>query len=111
MDPGEHLVGTRALNTLSRELLGHLIQLTVNELILLFLAHLEVVLLLQCLDHAAEVHANEALEKAIYGVCFVDVVFLHDLVGEVGASPEGKTLGLAESVVAVQEDILDLRKR
>ena len=63
-----------ALLALGRELL---IELTSHELVLLFLAHLEVVL-------------------------------LHHLVGEIGTCFECKTLGLAEGVVTVEEDVFDL---
>ena len=59
-------------------------------------------------DHAAEVHADELAEQAINGVGFVDIVLLANLVGELRASFEGETLRLAESVVTVEEDVLDL---
>ena len=35
-------------------------------------------------------------------------MFLEDLVGEVGASLESKTLGENEGVVAVEKNVLDL---
>ena len=35
-------------------------------------------------------------------------MLLEHLVGEVGTCLEGKTLGLAEGVVTVEEDVLDL---
>ena len=102
MSPLQHLVGSWALDAALGELLRDFIKLTRDERILLFIAHLEVVLLHESLDHAAEVHAHEVGEEAI------DVVLLHDLVGEVGAGFEGETLRLAESVVTVEEDIFDL---
>ena len=110
VSPLQLLVRTWALHTASGQLLGDLVELTVDELVLLIFTHLEVMLLHESLDHPAEVHAHEVGEEAIDGVGLVDVVLLHDLVGKVGACFEGETLRLAESVVAVEEDILDLNK-
>lgn len=108
MSPLQHLVGSWALHAALGELLRDFLELTGDERLLLFIAHLEVVLLHESLDHAAEVHAHEVGEEAIDGVFLVDVVLLHDLVGEIGAGFESETLRLAESVVAVEEDIFDL---
>jgi len=52
--------------------------------------------------------ADEVLEEGVDIVASVDVVLLEDLVGELGASLEGQALGLAEGVVAVEQDVLDL---
>ena len=108
LHPLQLLIGARALNTLLGELLRDFLKFTTDELVLLFLWHAEVVLLLQTEDHVAEVVAYEVLEEAINGVGLVDVVLLHDLVGEVGACFESETLRLAESVVTVEEDVFDL---
>lgn len=67
-------------------------------------------LLLKADEHVAEVVADEILKEAVGGVAGIDVVLLEHLVGEVGTCLEGQTLGLAKGVVAVEEDVLDLRK-
>lgn len=65
-------------------------------------------LLLEADEHVAEVVADKVLEERVGVIAGVDVVLLEYLVGEVGTGLEGKTLGLAESVVTVEEDVLDL---
>jgi hypothetical protein len=44
----------------------------------------------------------------VHGVAVGDVVLFEDLIGEVGAGFEGELLRENESVVAVEENILDL---
>ena len=86
-------------------------QFFVDILIELLGVHCEVVLLLQTDHHAAEVLADKAFEEAVGGVAMRDAIFLEELVGQVAASFEGEFLGQAERVVAVEEDVLDLRLR
>lgn len=107
-DPLELLCDTRALLALGRELLRHLVKLTSHELILLLLAHREVVLLLQSDEHVAEVVPDEVFEKGVDIVGDINVVLLHHLIGEIGTCFEGETLGLAEGVVTVEEDVFNL---
>lgn len=109
LSPLQHLVGTWALLALRRELLRHLVELTRDEFVLLFVAHLDVVLLHEPLDHAAEVHTDKVCQETVDGVPLVDVVLLHDLIGEISAGLEGETLRHAEGVVTVEEDVFDLK--
>jgi hypothetical protein len=67
------------------------------------------VLGLQGIEHAAEVVADKVFEQLLSGVLVVDLVLCEDLIGELGAGLESQTLRLAERVVAVEEDVLDLR--
>jgi hypothetical protein len=53
--------------------------------------------------------AHEVFEEAVGGVGSVDLVLGEDLIGEVGTSLEGDTLGLAQGVVTVEEDVLALQ--
>ena len=92
------------------ELLGDAAEFLCNVVVEFLRSHGEVVLLLQADAHATEVLANEVVEERLGGVPGVDVVLLHDLVGQVGASLEGEVLTEAEGVVAVEEDILDLAR-
>lgn len=66
-------------------------------------------LLLETDAHAAEVLADEVFEEGLGGVTGVDVMLLQDLVGEVGTGLEGEVLAEAQCVVAVEEDVLDLK--
>jgi hypothetical protein len=108
LHPLELLSHARALSALLRELLGDLAELTSHEVVLLLLWHLEVVLLLQAENHVAEIVPHEVFEQRVGVVSGLDVVLLHDLVGEIRTCLERQTLGLAERVVAVEEDVLDL---
>jgi hypothetical protein len=108
LDPLELLSHAWALGALLGELLGDLAKLTGNEVLLLLVRHGEVVLLLQADEHVAEVVADEVFEEGVGVVGGIDVVLLHHLVGEISTSLERQTLGLAEGVVAVEEDVFDL---
>jgi hypothetical protein len=67
------------------------------------------VFLLQPDHHPAEVLADEVFEEVVGGVAGLDAMFLEELVGQVAASFECEFLGQAKRVVAVEEDVLDLR--
>jgi hypothetical protein len=108
LDPLELLGHAWALGALLGELLGDLAKLTGNEVLLLLVRHGEVVLLLQADEHVAEVVADEVFEEGVGVVGGIDVVLLHHLVGEISTGLERQTLGLAEGVVAVEEDVFDL---
>jgi hypothetical protein len=108
LDPLQLLSHTWALLALGTELLGDLVELTSNEALHIVVWHGEVVLLLEALEHVTEVVADEVFEKRVGVVFGVDVVLLHHLVGEVCTCFEGEPLRLAEGVVAVEEDVLDL---
>ena len=103
----------RTLNSLLTELLGDRAELARHEVIDVLVTHGEAVLLLQTVEHAAEVVADVVLEQLGTGVVrrVLDIVLLHHLVGEVGAGLESKMLRLDERVVAVEHDVLDLRRR
>jgi hypothetical protein len=64
--------------------------------------------LLEVDHHATEILTNEFLEKLVHGVAFWLAILLQELVGEISASLEGKTLGQAESIIAVKKNVLDL---
>jgi hypothetical protein len=66
------------------------------------------VLLLQTNHHAAEVLADEVLEEAMSRVAFLDAMLLEELVGQVAAGFECEFLREAKSVVAVEQNVLDL---
>lgn len=68
-------------------------------------------LLLEADEHVAEVVAYEIFEERVDIVSGIDVVLLHHLIGEIGTCFEGETLRLAESVVAVEEDVFGLLYR
>ena len=108
LGPLELLRHARALGALLAELLGDAVELHADVFLDFVLLHLEVVLLLQAEEHVAEVVANEVLQEAVGVIAGIDLVLLEHLVGEIGASLEGETLGLAERVIAVEEDVLDL---
>ena len=109
MHPREHLIGTGTFLTPGGEFLGDLLKLTGDVRILLLLAHCEVVLLLQTYDHVTEVVPDEVRQEAVDRVGFTDVVLLHNLIGEISACFERKTLRLAKRIVTVQEDVFDLQ--
>ena len=108
LGPLELFGDTGALDALLGELFDDLAELTVDELVNLVAAHLEIVLLLQAEEHVAEVVADKVLEERVGVIVGVNVVLLEYLVGEIGACLEGKTLRLAEGVVTVEEDVFDL---
>lgn len=83
-------------------------KLFVDVFLELISGHLEVVLLLQADHHATEVLTDEVLKESFDGVALRDFVHLKEFIGEIGAGFKGQTLGEAESVVAVKEDVLDL---
>jgi len=66
------------------------------------------VLLLQSVEHAAEVLADKVFEQLVRRVVGVDLVLVQQLVGQIGAGFEGEALRHHERVVAVEEDIFDL---
>ena len=108
LEPCQLVTCTWALLALLGELGSDATKFLVDVLLDLVIWHLEVVLLLEIGDHASEVLAYELLEELVDSVAFFLVVLLEKLVGEVCTSFEGETLGEAESVVTVEEDILDL---
>jgi len=71
----------------------------------------EVVLVAQREQHAAEVLADEFGHQGGAGIVGLDVVFGEDGVGELGAGREGEGFGEDEGVVAVEEEGGDLRGR
>jgi hypothetical protein len=71
--------------------------------------HFEVVLLLQSLEHVAEVVADELFKERVCVIFGVYLVLCEYLIAEIGTCFESETLRLTERVVAVKEDILDLR--
>jgi hypothetical protein len=102
---------TGALLALLGQLLGDGTEFLVDVLLKLLGRHLEAVDLLEVDHHATEVLANKLLEELVDGVALALAMLLEKLVGEVGASLEGKTFGEAESVITVEQDVLDLMKR
>ena len=62
-------------------------------------------------EHVAKVVADEVLKERIGIIAGVDLVLLEHLVGEIGTCLEGETLRLAEGVVTVEEDVLDLERQ
>ena len=108
LDPLQLLRHTGALLALGTELLGDLVELTSHEALHVVVGHGEVVLLLEALEHVAEVVADEVFKERVGVVFGIDVVLLHHLVGEVCTCFESEPLRLAEGVVAVEEDVLDL---
>ena len=65
-------------------------------------------LLLQTKHHAAEVLADKVLEEVMNRVVCLDAMLLEELVGKVAAGFECEFLREAKSVVAVEENVLDL---
>ena len=47
-------------------------------------------------------------DQLVSSVAIGNALFLEDLVGEVGTCFEGKVLGQDESVVAIEQEVLDL---
>ena len=109
-DPLHLLSDTGAFLAFLGELLGDTSEFLGDIVVLLLRAHGEVVLLLEADEHVAEVVANEIFEQRVGGVAGIDAVFLHDLIGEVRTSLEGQTLRLAQRVVAVEEDVFNLKR-
>jgi hypothetical protein len=66
------------------------------------------VLLLQANHHAAEVLADKVLEEVVRRVVCLDAMLLEELVGQVAAGLECEFFREAKSVVAVEENVLDL---
>lgn len=71
---------------------------------------MKVVLLLETNEHATEVVADEILKQRVNSVAVFLSELFKDFVGEIGTGFEGQTLRLDKSVVAVEEDILDLER-
>ena len=90
------------------ELGDHAVFLLRDVALHLIVRDLEVELLLQRDDHAAEVLAHEVGEELGPRVALVDVELGEDLIAEVGAGFEGEFLRKDEGVVAVEEDFGDL---
>ena len=111
MKPLQLITCTGALLALLRELCSDGTEFLVDVLLDLVWWHLEVVLLLEIGDHASEVLANEIFEELVDSVTLRLAILLEELVGEVCASFERKTLGETEGVVTVEEDVLDLWMR
>ena len=86
---------TRAWLALLTELLGDTTEFLANVVVKLFWRHGEVVLLLKTDTHATEVLPNEVFEEGFGGIAGIDVVLLHDFIGEVGTSLEGEVLAEA----------------
>lgn len=108
LSPLELLRHAGALGAFLAELLGDLAQLPSDVVLTLLITHGEVVLLLQTDEHVAEVVAHKVLQERIGVVAGVNLVLLQHLVGEIRTCLERQTLRLAERVVAVEQDILDL---
>lgn len=108
LGPLHHFWGTWAWRALLSELGGDTTDLHVDVVVNLLWLHLEAVDLLELVAHATEVLSDECLEELVDRVDMINVVFLEDLVAEVGAGLEGEELGESEGVVAVKEDVGDL---
>ena len=108
LDPFHLLGDTWALLALLRELGCDGRELTTDVVLLLVLAHLEVVLLLESNEHVTEVVSHEVVEEGVDIVGCIDVVLLEHLVCEFSTCFESETLRLAEGVVTVEEDVFDL---
>lgn len=108
LDPLEHLWSAGAGLALLAQLGGDTAKLHLDVAVDVLVGHLEVVLFLQAIEHAAEVVADKLLEQLVDGVAGIAVVLGKDFIGEVGAGLKSQTLTQAESVVAVEEDVLSL---
>ena len=86
---------TGAWLALLTELLGDTTEFLANVVVKLFWRHGEVVLLLKSDTHATEVLPNEVFKEGFGGIAGIDVVLLHDFIGEVGTSLEGEVLAEA----------------
>jgi len=109
LGPFQLLCDIWALDSLLAELGSDSVQLLGDVLLKLGIGQLEAVLLLQTLEHASEVVANEVLEESLSGVSLVDLLLCHEFVGEIGTCLEGQVLRLAQGVITVKENILDLQ--
>ena len=86
---------TRAWLAFLAEFLCDSTEFLTNVVVKLLWRHGEVVLLLKTDAHAAEVLPNEVFEEGFGGIAGIDVVLLHDLIGQVGTGLEGKMLAEA----------------
>ena len=86
---------TRAWLAFLAEFLCDSTEFLTNVVVKLLWRHGEVVLLLKTDAHATEVLPNEVFEEGFGGIAGIDVVLLHDLIGQVGTSLEGKMLAEA----------------
>jgi hypothetical protein len=111
LSPLKLLGNTRARLALLAQLGSDGAELAVNISINLLGGHGEAMLLLETDEHATEVVANKVFEELVDSVSLGLAPLLKDLVGQVGASLEGKTLRQAEGVVAVEQNVLDLLSR
>lgn len=91
------------------ELGDDLILLFLHEPLQLVRAQLKLVLGLERDHHATEVLAHEILDELVAGVAVGNVVLLKDLIGKIGAGFEGQLLREDQGVVAIEEDLGDLR--
>lgn len=108
---GFQLLGSsRAGSALLAQLGGDRTELTVNVGINILGRHGELVLVLKAYKHATEVEANEILEQLLNSIALgiIFLVFVEDLVSQVGAGLEGQAFRQAEGVVAVKKDVADL---
>lgn len=108
LDPFEHLRSARAWLALLAQFRSDATELHLDVAVNLLVGHVEVVLVLQAIEHAAEVVTHKLLEQLVDRVASGAVILGKHLIGEIGASLESQTLTQAESVVAVQEDVLNL---
>lgn len=103
------LVDADARFTLGLELGNHLVLFLLDVVLELFLGHLEAVFGLERNHHAAKVLADEILDQLFASVAICDVMLGEDLVGDVGAGLKGQLLGHHEGVVAVEQQLSNLR--
>ena len=108
LEPLELLSHTRTLNRLLAQLASDGAQFLLNVVVHLLRRHLEVVLLLQAVEHTAEVVADKVLKQLLERVALRLAKLLKHLIGQVGAGLEGQALRQTKRVVAVEKDVLDL---
>lgn len=105
----ELLRRTGARSAFLAQLGGDGTKLTVNVGISLIGRHGKAMLLLEANEHTTEVLANEVLKQLLNGVPLRLAPFLEDLISQVGASLKSQTLRQAEGIVAVEQDVFDLK--
>lgn len=108
LEPLQHGHHPLARLRLRAQLGNHGAQLALHVVLELLRGQLEVVLLRQAEQHAAEVLADIFRQQLRAGVAVWFPLLFEDLVGQLGARFEGEGLGEHERVVAVEEDVLDL---
>ena len=104
----ELLVATDAGLGLGLERGNDTVFLHLDVFFTLLVGQSEIEFLLEALDDAAEVLADEIDHELGAGVALIDALGFEDLVGELGTCFEGELFGEDEGVVAVEQDVGDL---